>query len=209
MQQARPRSTGAAPNGRSAMPDPDPRRDDDLLAAYAAGDASAAAPLARRHAPRILAVATRMLADRVEAEDVTQDTLLRLWRIAPEWQPGRAQVSTWCYRVAANLCTDRLRRRARTQPIDEAFDAPDSAPGVVAGIHEAQRQSALEDALQQLPERQRLAVILRHIQDLSNPEIAETMEISVEAVESLTARGRANLTELLRHRKEALSHDAP
>jgi RNA polymerase sigma-70 factor (ECF subfamily) len=191
------------------MPDLDPRLDDDLLAAYAAGDASAATPLAKRHAPRILAVATRMLADRIEAEDVTQDTLLRLWRIAPDWQPGRAQVSTWCYRVAANLCTDRLRKRARTQPLDETFDAPGATPSVVHNIHQAQRQTALEEALQQLPERQRLAVILRHIQDLSNPEIAQTMEISVEAVESLTARGRAMLTKLLSPKKEALSHDAP
>jgi RNA polymerase sigma-70 factor (ECF subfamily) len=191
------------------MPDPDLRPDDDLLAAYASGDAGAAARLAKRHAPRILAVATRMLADRVEAEDVTQETLLRLWRIAPEWQAGRAQVSTWCYRVAANLCTDRLRKRARSQPLEETFDMPDGAPGVVHDIHQAQRRTALEDALQQLPERQRLAVILRHIQDLSNPEIAETMEISVEAVESLTARGRAMLARLLGPRKEALSHDSP
>src|SRR5918997_4063532 len=83
--------------------------DAELLARYAGGDQSAARELTSRHAPRIFALARRMLADAAEAEDVTQETMLRLWRIAPDWQ-DRAAVGTWLYRVASNLCIDRLRR---------------------------------------------------------------------------------------------------
>lgn len=189
------------------MADDDSRSDADLLAAYAGGNSGAATTLARRHAPRVLAVATRMLAERSEAEDITQDALMRLWRIAPDWDAGRAQVSTWLYRVAANLCIDRLRKRARIGALPDGMDPEDPTPPVLARIQDGQRQDALEQALQSLPERQRLAVILRHIEDLSNPEIAQAMDISVEAVESLTARGRAALTRALAPRREALGYE--
>jgi RNA polymerase sigma-70 factor (ECF subfamily) len=181
--------------------------DDALLAAYAAGDLAAAAPLAERHAPRVLAVALRMLNDMAEAEDVTQEALMRLWRIAPDWQAGRAQVSTWLYRVTANLCTDRLRKRARLAPIAAAGEPADPSPGPHERLQDVQRHSALGAALMDLPERQRLAVVLRHIEELPNPDIADTMEISVEAVESLTARGRAALARALADRKEALGYE--
>lgn len=180
--------------------------DDALMAAYAGGDAAAATPLVRRHAPRVLAVAIRMLGDAAEAEDVTQEALMRLWRIAPDWQPGRAQVSTWLYRVTANLCTDRLRRRARLAPLVDAGEPVAPGATVLERMQEDQRAAALEAALARLPERQRLAVILRHVEGLANPEIAAAMEISVEAVESLTARGRAALGRMLSARKEALGY---
>lgn len=173
------------------------------MAAYGSGDLAAAAPLARRHAPRVLAVAQRMLADPTEAEDVTQEALLRLWKIAPDWQPGRAKVSTWLFRVVANLCTDRIRRR-RDVPLDtHEGSVADPAP---TSLLDSQRHDALQAALDKLPERQRLAVILRHIQELSNPEIAQSMEISVEAVESLTSRGRAALSRLLVPSRDALGY---
>ncbi|WP_243405015.1 sigma-70 family RNA polymerase sigma factor [Pelagivirga sediminicola] len=181
--------------------------DDALIAAYAGGDLSAAAPLAQRHAPRVLSLALRMLGDAAEAEDVAQDAMLRLWRIAPEWQPGRARASTWLYRVAANLCTDRLRRRARLAPLDAAAEPVDARPSAHERMQEGQRQGALEAALLELPERQRLAVILRHIEELPNPDIAAMMGISVDAVESLTARGRAGLARALADRKEALGYE--
>ncbi|QFU09741.1 ECF RNA polymerase sigma factor SigW [Rhodobacteraceae bacterium THAF1] len=180
--------------------------DESLLAAYAAGDMSAAAPLAQRHVPRVLAVAQRMLGDAAEAEDVAQEALLRLWKIAPEWQAGRAKVSTWLYRVAANLCTDRLRARRPSDPLDAANEPAAPDPSVAVRMQDRQRKVALEEALAALPERQRLAVILRHIEELPNPDVAATMGISVEAVESLTARGRASLGKILAGRKEALGY---
>jgi RNA polymerase sigma-70 factor (ECF subfamily) len=191
-------------------PDPtlDGASDETLLARYGAGEAAAARVLAERLVPRLLAVATRMLGgDRAEAEDVAQETMLRLWRQAPAWQEGGARVSTWAYRVAANLAVDRLRRRGRAQALDAADDPPDGAAPVWQRMAEAERLAALDAALAALPERQRQAVVLRHIEGLSNPEIAEIMEVGVEAVESLTARGKRALAAALAGRREELGYD--
>ncbi|MEM8787370.1 MAG: sigma-70 family RNA polymerase sigma factor [Pseudomonadota bacterium] len=172
-------------------------RDASLLAAYAAGDTVAARAILTEQAPRILALARRMLGGQeAEAEEVTQEALIRLWRAAPHWRAGEALISTWLYRVAANLCTDRLRRR-RTVPLPEGHDPPDDRPGPQAGLQRADRAAALAKALTALPERQRLAVVLRHLEDRPNPEIAQIMGLSVEAVESLQSRGRRRLRQLL------------
>jgi RNA polymerase sigma factor (sigma-70 family) len=175
-----------------------------LLIAFANGDAGAAQLLAERLLPRTLAQAQRMLSDRAEAEDVAQEAMMRLWRIAGEWRQGEAQVSTWLYRVTANLCTDRLRRRKRSVPLDAVAEPLDTAPSVTARIQSEARAKALSDALAQLPPRQAEAVALRHLEGLSNPEIAEVMEIGVEAVESLTARGKRGLALILAGRRDEL-----
>jgi len=180
--------------------------DESLLVAYGNGDRDAAHALTLRLAPRVLGFATRMLGDRTEAEDVAQEAMLRLWQIAPEWRQGEAKVTTWLYRVVSNLCTDRLRRR-RPIALDTIDEPPDDAPGVVASMAEAERVAALEAALLTLSDRQRQAVVLRHIEGISNPEIAEIMEISVEAVESLIARGKRALTVALADRREELGYD--
>ncbi|TMV66653.1 sigma-70 family RNA polymerase sigma factor, partial [Thioclava sp. BHET1] len=85
--------------------------DDALLLLYAGGDTEAARLLSSRLAPLCLRVAYRLLGDRAEAEDVTQEAMLRLWKIASDWRSGEAKVSTWIYRVVTNLCTDQLRKR--------------------------------------------------------------------------------------------------
>ena len=179
------------------------------LMAFARGDARAARAIIAALAPRLLAFSTRMLGDAAEAEDVVQETLLRLWRAAPDWRPDGAKVSTWAFRVASNLAIDRLRRRARA-PIavgDETEHVIDAAPSAVERMTEHERRAALDAAVQKLPERQRQAVILRHVEGLTNPEIAAIMDIGIEAVESLTARGRQELKARLLPMKEGLSHD--
>jgi len=179
-----------------------------LLAAYARGDAAAARTLTARLTPRVYAQAYRMLGDAAEAEDVAQDAMLRLWKAAPDWRSGEAKVSTWLYRVAANLCTDRLRGRRRAgPPLDAVAEPADSAPSAEARLQAGARQDALNAALQNLPERQRLAVVLRHIEGLSNPDIAEVMGVGVEAVESLTARGKRALAAALAPQRAALGFE--
>lgn len=187
--------------------DPPPDPEGALLVAYANGDPTAARDLSLSLAPRILAQATRMLGDRAEAEDVAQEAMLRLWRIAPDWRQGEARVSTWIYRVTANLCTDRLRSRRPSLDLDAVAEPPDPAPGIADRMQADARLRALSDALAQLPERQAQAVALRHLEGLSNPEIAAIMEIGVEAVESLTARGKRALALALQGRKEELGYD--
>lgn len=183
--------------------------DEALLARYAAGDPAAARALSLRLLPRALGFAGRMLGDAAEAEDVAQEAMLRLWRAAPGWRAGEAQVATWLYRVVSNLCTDRLRQRRRrpATALDEAPEMADQAQGAVAGLIEAERMLALQAALDALPERQRQAVVLRHIEGLGNPEIAGIMGIGVEAVESLTARARRGLSAILSGRREDLGYD--
>lgn len=179
--------------------------DDELIRRYAKGDAAAARALVERQAPRLVSLARRMLGDAAEAEDVAQEAMLRLWRAAAAWRPGEAKVGTWLYRVASNLCLDRLRRRRPTGELPE--DAADAGPSALAGIARADRAAALDAALAELPERQRLAIVLRHIEERGNPEIAEILGVSVEAVESLLARGRRALTARLAPRREELELD--
>lgn len=181
--------------------------DEALMVLYANGDRAAARALTLRLTPRVLGFAARMLGDRAEAEDVAQEAMLRLWRIAPEWRQGEARVSTWLYRVVSNLCTDRLRRRRGGAALEDVPEPQDEAPGALAGLICADRAAALEGALAALPERQRQAVVLRHLEGLANPEIAAVMDIGVEAVESLLARGKRGLTALLEGRRAELGYE--
>ncbi len=182
--------------------------DETLLVLYANGDADAARLLMDRLLPRVLGYAARLLSDRTEAEDVAQEAMLRLWRVAPDWRSGEAQVATWVYRVTTNLCTDRLRGRMRRRatPLDDAPEVADGAAGAEAGLIAADRMAALQHALDSLPERQRQAVVLRHIEGLTNPQIAEVMDIGIEAVESLTARGKRALAAALTGQRAGLSY---
>jgi RNA polymerase sigma factor (sigma-70 family) len=184
--------------------------DEALMVLYANGDRHAALALTRRVTPRVMAYASRLLSgDRAEAEDVAQETMLRLWRMAPEWRQGETKVTTWAYRVATNLCIDRQRSRGRKRQValDDAPEVADGARGAEGQLQEAGRMAALEAALAELPDRQRQAVVLRHLEGMTNPEIAAIMEIGVEAVESLTARGKRSLSALLAGRKAELGYE--
>lgn len=177
--------------------------DDTLLALYARGDAGAARALTARLGPRVFSHAQRLLSDRAEAEDVTQEALLRLWRVAPNWRTGEAKVTTWLYRVTANLCTDQLRKRRGTD-LDSVPEIRDERPSVEASMHQQARAEALQAALMRLPDRQRQAVVLRHFEGLGNPEIGRIMDLGTRAVESLTARGKKALEALLLGQREEL-----
>jgi RNA polymerase sigma-70 factor (ECF subfamily) len=172
----------------------DPDAED--VAGAGRGDRAAAARLIARHAPKLLSVARRMLGG--EAEDAVQEVFLRLWTHAAHWQPGRAKFETWLYRVMLNQCYDRLRRRP-TQPLEAASDvADDTVPADTRLEANAQAQE-IARALEGLPERQRAAILLCHFQEYGNVEAAEMMGISVEALESLLARGRRTLRTRLAH----------
>jgi len=158
-----------------------------------AGDARAAAALVRRHLPRMVSLARRMLNDAAEAEDVAQEVFLRVWRDAAKWRPGAAKFETWMHRVALNLCYDRLRRRREIADADAGVDAADAAPLPSEAWLARQRAERVRAALMDLPERQRAAIALVHYEEMSNIAAAETLEISVEALESLLARGRRAL----------------
>ena len=180
-----------------------------LMLLYATGSPEAARLLTDRLLPQVLGYSTRVLGNRAEAEDVAQEAMLRLWRVARQWRQDEAKVSTWLYRVVANLCTDRLRqnRRRRAEALDDVPEPADPALGVEAVLMARDRLTALQAGLDCLPERQRQAVVLRHIEGLGNAEIAAILEIGVEAVESLTARGKRALAQVLAAQKAVLGFE--
>ena len=191
---------------RAAMTRPGPG-DDALLILFANGDRDAAKELTRRLAPRAYGVAIRMLGNAAEAEDVTQEAMLRLWRMAPDWQQGGAKLSTWLYRVVTNLCLDIIRKgRGVMAALEEVPEPADPGQGADERILDSTRRDALQQALMKLPERQRQAVVLRHLEELSNPEIAGIMQISTEAVESLSARGKRALAKALAEQRAELGY---
>lgn len=162
------------------------------------GNAEAASQLVARHLPRMTALARRMLGDSAEAEDVAQDVFLKVWTQAKRWQPGQAKFETWLHRVAINACLDRLRKK-RGVSLDEAEERVDPAPDPEQSLQQNQTARAVDAALQTLPERQRAAITLCHYQGLTNIEAASALDVSVDALESLLARGRRALKEKLSH----------
>jgi RNA polymerase sigma-70 factor (ECF subfamily) len=182
---------GDRPDGR-ALED----SDEMLMLRIAAGDHEAFRRLLQRHLGRIVAFAARALGDRTGAEDVAQEAFLRLWTHASHWQPT-ARLSTWLHRVALNLCLDRLGR-AREVALDEVAEPTDPGPPLVARMQTRDIGRHVNAALAQLPAQQRVAITLCHYQELRNTEAAEVMGVSVEALESLLARGRRTLRDRLR-----------
>ena len=177
-----------------------------LLAAFAKGDRGAAQQLTEQLMPKIHAHAYYRLGNIADAEDVTQEAFLKLWKVAPSWKQDKAQVSTWLYRVVSNLCKDRYRR-ATLEGMVSVQEPTNESQSPSSKIEEEIRQKALYTAMSLLPQSQRLAVQLRHIDELTNPQIAEIMELSVEAVESLTARGKRKLTKILQSHKSELGYN--
>ncbi|WP_404990213.1 RNA polymerase sigma factor [Caballeronia sp. LZ065] len=170
-------------------PDPDTR----LIARVGKRESGAVREIVEKKLPRIVALATRMLGDRDEADDVAQEAFMRIWNVAPSWQPGAARFDTWLHRVTLNLCYDRLRRHRETTMSDELPEQEDAAPRPDERIETNDTSERLTAALARLPGRQREALVLQYYQELSNAETADLMGVSVEALESLLARARRNL----------------
>ncbi|MDH5674478.1 MAG: sigma-70 family RNA polymerase sigma factor [Myxococcales bacterium] len=162
----------------------------ELMQRVAAGDTRAYRTLSDHFLDKIVAHGARLLGDPAEAEEVAQETFLRLWQGAARWRP-EARLSTWLFKVAQRLCIDRLRRRREVGP--DAIDRQEAGDRPSALLMRKQLAERVSQALLALPERQRAAISLAHYEGMTNPEVAEVLEISVEAVESLLARARRSL----------------
>ena len=171
--------------------------DSELLDRLATGDEVAFRTLVERHIDRAYAIALRIVGNAADAEDVVQDTMLKIWSHRGRWQHGRAKFSTWLYRVISNRCID-LRRKPRNENVETVPEVADGQPGAVEIIERNELNGMLELAMQRLPEQQRIAVIFSYHENMSNGEIAEVMDTTVAAVESLLKRGRQQLRQLLR-----------
>ena len=181
--------------------DPGPERalDTALFQRIARGDALAFRELTRRHLTMIVTYAARILGSSADAEDVAQETFLRAWQKAADYEP-RARARTWLLAIAHNLALDRLRRRKTRREEPAGEDGDDLGPSSEEPNRLLLRKStALEvrRALDALPERQKMALLLCHEQGLSGAEIADVLDATPEAIESLLARGRRALRVLL------------
>ena len=169
--------------------------DEALMARVAKGDQGAFRLLARRHLPAMVGLARRILGNAAEAEDVAQEAMLRVWTHAPKWQP-LAAFKTWLTRIVVNLCLDR-KRKTPLLDLDSVGEVADSTPGAREQVESAEREQMLAAAIQQLPDRQRSAILLTYSEGLSNAEVAGILETSVSAVETLLVRGKQNLRRAL------------
>lgn len=178
-----------------------------LVLRVSEGDGAAYRELLRRHAPLLTHYARRLLRDEAEAEDVVQETFLRLWQRASDYVPS-ARVTTWLHRITHNLAVDRLRARGRWQPFEEEDAEPISAPQPRL-LASKRLADGLEAALSDLPQRQAAALMLVHLDGLTGSEAAEVLGVSAEALESLLARGRRTLKVQLQRRaiQSGSSHD--
>jgi RNA polymerase sigma-70 factor (ECF subfamily) len=171
--------------------------DEALMALAAGGDQAAFGRLARRHFPRLVTLAQRMLADRAAAEDAAQEALLRAWRNAARYDAGRARVTTWLHRITVNLVVDRCRA-ARHPTALLAEDILDTAPLAPAVLERRQRHGALAAGIAAMPDRQRAALLLTYAEQRAGVEAAAMLGISTRALEGLLRRGRHFLRDWLR-----------
>lgn len=182
--------------------------DDVLVEKVGRGDRQAAAVLVRTHSQRVMNIARRMMSNEAEAEDVTQDVFLKVWKSAANWVAGKAKFTTWLHRVTINTCLDRLRK-PRMGNVDALPEFADESEMPSEKLEAMARAKLLQDAMAKLPERQRAALSLCYFEEVSNIEAAEAMEVSVDALESLLSRGRRKLKQLLIEDKEELLVSTP
>lgn len=189
------------PPGRT----PEDAEDIRLMELIGAGDDRALEQLVERHQRLVIGTVGRMLGTGSDAEDIAQQVFVRVWKNAKRYEP-RAKFTTWLLKIARNLVFNELRRRSRHPQVplqseseegerplkDEHAVAPD------ASLLEHELQEAVDAAIANLPETQRMAVILRRYEELSYEEIAESLDQSVSAVKSLLFRARTELRESLK-----------
>jgi RNA polymerase sigma-70 factor, ECF subfamily len=175
-----------------------PERLDDkaLLARVAAGEQLALRQLIDRHGRGLRLFAGRYLGGSDEAEDVVQDVFISVWKNAERFDPSKGRATTWIYRIAANRCIDvrRWRKFRIFIGFEEAHEAfPSDDPDADTWMGARQELAIVRAGVEKLPERQRMALLLRAVADLDVPAIAEVMETSAGSVEQLLVRARRTL----------------
>ena len=173
-----------------SRPDDSALRDDSvLIQRYLAGDSRAFDQLMEAHEGRVFAISLRILRDREEALDATQETFITVLRKAGSFE-GRSAFSTWLYRVAVNTCYTMLRKKGRrpTAPLPDTHDPPDLS--ATDRIRSAELRPMLEEALATLPEEFGPAVLLSDLEGLPLQSVAEILEIPLGTVKSRVFRGR-------------------
>ena len=179
---------------------------EDLMVETAKGDEFAFEVLVRRHQASVLNLVYRYVGNKTKAQDLAQEVFIRVWRAADRYEP-KAKFATWIYSITVNLCLNEIKadKRRKMTPWQAGEEEPGLGNEIDSGAHHspeglllAEEQSRrISEALQSLPENQRIALILKRYNNLSYDEIAKIMKCSVSAVESLLVRAKKNLQEKL------------
>lgn len=201
-----------------------PELDDELMERFQKGDEDAFTLLVRRHEKPLINFIAQFIGDRDSAEDLAQETFIRIFQAAPRYKPGRAQFNTWMYHIASNLCKNELRNRARRERhwVDNTVkdsDAEDAEAGSESLITNApadatyqpdrvlerkELRDALRKAIAALPEQYREPLVLRDIQGLSYEEISKVLGIRAGTTKSRINRARLILKDKLKPFMEKL-----
>jgi RNA polymerase sigma-70 factor (ECF subfamily) len=189
-------------------------RDLELMLRVKTGDLAAFEELIETHQHRVVGTVAKMLGDDAEAEDVAQQVFIRVWRSAARYEPT-AKFTTWLFTITRNLVFNELRRRKRhaTSSLDEPRENEDDSPrhqiadlGVKVpdvSMLDEEMMNAIHRAIEELPEAQRMAIVLRRYEETPYEEIAQILDLSVPAVKSLLFRARTELREKLKQYLEA------
>ena len=192
--------------------------DDELIERYQKGDEGAFTLLVRRHQQPLINFIARFINDRDNAEDLAQETFIRMFKAAHRYKPGRAHFKTWMYHIAKNLCKNEIRNRERrdkyrvdnvvnsgserhndTEEIDLIANAPaNPAFQPEVELERKELRNALQKAIAELPEQYRLPLVLRDLQGLSYDEISEVLELRSGTTKSRINRARLMLKDKLK-----------
>jgi RNA polymerase sigma-70 factor (ECF subfamily) len=171
--------------------------DSELLSSATEGDERAFAVLMHRHEDRIFSLALRMMGERYEALDATQETFIAAYRRASSFR-GDSSFSTWLYRIGINTCKDLLRKRKRTAiPTEETSGSERAHPTSIEA--DAVLRIDLAHALSRLPDDYREAVVMHDVGGVPYEEIAAATGVAIGTVKSRISRGRRKLAELMEH----------
>ena len=179
----------------------DPLEDAALIEQISNGDHAAFSQLVERHSERFYALAWRMTSNDQDAEDVVQDCFLKLWNTPDLFDPSKGtKFTTWFYRIVSNRAIDHIRKRKKTVGTEDFDWIESEQAGQLQDYQDQQQQVLLEQAIAELPDKQKLALNLCFYEGLSNKEAAEVIGVGVKALESLLMRAKSKLKDNLARR---------
>lgn len=173
--------------------------DEALLGRIKNGDKLAFSLLLRRHNERFYRLAWRMCGNNEDAEDIIQNAFLKLWHKPQLFDSHKgAKFTTWFYRIVVNMSLDQKKKANRLQYADDVDQYEDTTATATETLFNNQRQAQLEAAIQNLPDRQKIALNLCFYEELSNAEAAEIMNVKIKALESLLMRAKQKIKDTLK-----------
>lgn len=178
------------------------KEDEALMRLVVKGNENAFEELVDRHMRAVFRFSYSLLHDKGKAEDVTQETFTILWQRAESWQPT-GKVRSWLFRIARNKSIDEMRSVKIFLDVEKQ-NLLDSGKSPVSQMFDHEVSNIIDDTIAKLPKRQSEAIMLVYFLEASNIEAAEVMDVSVDALESLLARGRKKLREFLGNNRDVL-----